>query len=175
MARYHLKLNLDKLVFIPHRTSPLPELSVTIDGSARNLGVVLDGQLDFKEQVTATSWSCRFLLYNMRRIRLYLTTYSTQLPVQATAHLRTGLQLIQTRYLQVMPERCMLIQPLQLIQNAAAHLRTLRLIQNATAHPERCTLIQNAAAHSNAATSWWNVPPHPHKSCFLTALFSAAT
>ena len=63
MARYHLKLNLDKteLLFIPHRTSPLPELSVTVYGttvtasrSARNLGVVLDDQLDFKEQVAAT-------------------------------------------------------------------------------------------------------------------------
>ena len=92
MARYHLKLNLDKteLLYIPHRTSPLPELSVTVDGttvtasrSARNLGVVLDDQLDFKEQVAATSRSCRFLLYNIRRIRPYLTTYSTQLLVQA--------------------------------------------------------------------------------------------
>ena len=92
MARYHLKLNLDKteLLFIPHRTSPLPELSVTVDGktvtashSVRNLGVVLDDQLDFKEQVAATSRSCRFLLYNIRRIRSYLTTHSTQLLVQA--------------------------------------------------------------------------------------------
>ena len=92
MARYPLKLNLNKteLLYIPHRTSPLPELSVTIDGttvtafrSARNLGVVPDDQLDFKEPVAATSYSCRFLLYNIRRIRLYLTTYSTQLLVQA--------------------------------------------------------------------------------------------
>ena len=75
MARYHLKLNLDKteLLYVHHRTSPLPELSVTIDGttvtascSARNLGEVLDDELDFKEQVAATSRSCRFLLYNIR-------------------------------------------------------------------------------------------------------------
>ena len=54
MALHHLKLNLDKteLLYIPHRTSHLPELSVTVDGttvtasrSARNLGVVLDDQL----------------------------------------------------------------------------------------------------------------------------------
>ena len=118
MARYHLKLNLDKLVFIPHRTSPLPELSVTIDGSARNLGVVLDGQLDFKEQVTATSWSCRFLLYNMRRIRLYLTTYSTQLPVQAMVI--SQLDWTPDSLLASLPAYA--IQPLQLIQNAAARL-----------------------------------------------------
>ena len=55
----------------------------TASRSARNLGVVLDDQLDFKEQVAAKSRSCRFLLYNIRRIRPYLTTYSTQLLVQA--------------------------------------------------------------------------------------------
>ena len=35
MARYHLKLNLNKteLLFIPHRTSPLPELTVIVDGT----------------------------------------------------------------------------------------------------------------------------------------------
>ena len=59
MARYHLKLNLEKTerLYIPHRTSPLPELSVTIDGttvtasrSARNMGVVLGDQLDWSRQ-----------------------------------------------------------------------------------------------------------------------------
>lgn len=41
--------------------------------SAKNMGVVLDDQLDIKEHVTAKSQSCRFLLYNIRRIRPYLT------------------------------------------------------------------------------------------------------
>ena len=54
MARYHLKLNLDKTeqLYIPNKTSPLLELSVTVDGttvtashSARNLGVVLDDKI----------------------------------------------------------------------------------------------------------------------------------
>ncbi|KAJ8364931.1 hypothetical protein SKAU_G00137620 [Synaphobranchus kaupii] len=91
MATHHLKLNLDKteLLFMPYKTSPLHDLSIIVDGtvvtasrSARNLGVVLDNRLDFKEHIRATAWSCRFLLYNIRRIRPYLTTYSTQLLVQ---------------------------------------------------------------------------------------------
>ena len=53
--------------------------TVTASRSARNLGVVLDDQLDFKEQVAPTPRSCRFLLHNIRRIPLYLTTHSTQL------------------------------------------------------------------------------------------------
>ena len=124
MARYHLKLNLDKteLLYIPHRTSPLRELSVTVDGttvtashSARNLGVVLDDQLDFKEQVAATSRSCRFLLYNIRRIRPYLT--HTQLLVQAMVISRLD---YCNSLLESLP--ACVIQPLQLIQNAAARL-----------------------------------------------------
>ena len=123
---YHLKLNLDKteLLYIPHRTSPLPELSVTVDGttvtasrSARNLGVVLDDQLDFKEQVEAMSWSCRFLLYNIRRIQPYLSTYSTQLLVQAMVISR----LDYCNSLLASLPACF-IQPLQLIQNAVARL-----------------------------------------------------
>ncbi|KAJ8351805.1 hypothetical protein SKAU_G00232810 [Synaphobranchus kaupii] len=91
MATHHLKLNLHntELRFIPHRTSPLQALSITVDGtmvaasrSARNQGMVLDDQLDFMKHIRSTAWSCRFLLYNIRRIRPYLTTYSTQLLVQ---------------------------------------------------------------------------------------------
>ena len=126
MARYHLKLNLDKteLLYIPHRTSPLPELSVTVAGttvtascSARNLGVVLDDQLDFKEQVVVMSWSCRFILYNIRRILTYLITYSTQLLVQAMVISR----LDYCNSLVASLPAC-IIQPLQLIQSAVAHL-----------------------------------------------------
>ncbi|KAJ8349446.1 hypothetical protein SKAU_G00245760, partial [Synaphobranchus kaupii] len=94
MTTHHLKLNLDKteLLFMPYKTSPLHDLSITVDGtvvaasrSARNLGVVLDDRLDFKEHIRATARSCRFLLYYIRRIRPYLTTYSTQLLVQTHA------------------------------------------------------------------------------------------
>ncbi|KAJ8375442.1 hypothetical protein SKAU_G00060220 [Synaphobranchus kaupii] len=64
MATHHLKLNLDKteLLFVPYKTSPLQDLSITVDvgtvvaasRSARNLGVVLDDRLDFKDQGDGT-------------------------------------------------------------------------------------------------------------------------
>ncbi|XP_064191712.1 dual specificity mitogen-activated protein kinase kinase 5 isoform X2 [Anguilla rostrata] len=126
MASHHLKLNLNKteLLFFPHKTSLLRELSITVDGttvtashSAKSLGVVLDDQLDLKEHIKATSRSCRFLLYNIRRIRPYLTTHSTQLLVQATVTSR----LDYCNSLLANLPACA-IQPLQMIQNAAARL-----------------------------------------------------
>jgi hypothetical protein len=126
MATHHLKLNLDKteLLFMPYKTSPLHDLSITVDGtvvaasrSARNLGVVLDDRLDFKEHIRATARSCRFLLYNIRRIRPYLTTYSTQLLVQTMVTSR----LDYCNSLLASLPACAIL-PLQLIQNAAARL-----------------------------------------------------
>ncbi|KAJ8349808.1 hypothetical protein SKAU_G00249380, partial [Synaphobranchus kaupii] len=126
MATHHLKLNLDKteLLFMPYKTSPLHDLSITVDGtvvaasrSARNLGVVLDDRLDFKEHIRATARSCRFFLYNIRRIRPYLTTYSTQLLVQTMVTSR----LDYCNSLLASLPACAIL-PLQLIQNAAARL-----------------------------------------------------
>ncbi|KAJ8349835.1 hypothetical protein SKAU_G00249650 [Synaphobranchus kaupii] len=126
MATHHLKLNLDKteLLFMPYKTSPLHDLSITVDWtvvaasrSARNLGVVLDDRLDFKEHIRATARSCRFLLYNIRRIRPYLTTYSTQLLVQTMVTSR----LDYCNSLLASLPACAIL-PLQLIQNAAARL-----------------------------------------------------
>ena len=79
--------------------------------------MVLDDQLDFKEQVAATLRSCRFLISNIRRIRLYLTTYSTQLLV----HAMVISQLDYCNSLLASLPACV-IQPLQLIQNAVARL-----------------------------------------------------
>ena len=78
MATHHLKLNLDKteLVFLPGKGCPHRDLSITIENtvvsptqSARNLGVILDDQLSFTANIAAITRSCRFLLYNIRRIR----------------------------------------------------------------------------------------------------------
>ncbi|KAJ8346448.1 hypothetical protein SKAU_G00278490 [Synaphobranchus kaupii] len=124
MSSHHLKLNLDKteLLFMPYKTSPLLDLSITINGttvttshSARNLGVVLDDQLDFKEHIRGRS--CWFLLYNIRRIRPYLTTYSTPLLVQTMV---TSCLDYCNSLLASLPACAIL--PLQLVQNAAARL-----------------------------------------------------
>ncbi|KAG7477287.1 hypothetical protein MATL_G00092550 [Megalops atlanticus] len=126
MASNHLKLNLDKpdLLLILTRTSPLQELSVTVDGTTvtpstlvKSLGVTLNNRLDFTDYISQTARSCQFLLYNIRRIRPFLTTYSTQLLVQATVLSRLD---YCNALLAGLP--ACTIQPLQLIQNAAAWL-----------------------------------------------------
>ncbi|XP_036411173.1 uncharacterized protein LOC118796418 [Megalops cyprinoides] len=126
MASNHLKLNLDKtdLLFIPARTSPLQELSITVDGttvtsstSVKSLGVTLDNRLDFTDYISQTTRSSRFLLFNIRRIRPFLTTYSTQLLVQATV--LSCLDYCNT-LLAGLP--ACTIQLLQLIQHTAARL-----------------------------------------------------
>ena len=126
MASNHLKLNPDKteLLFFPAKSSPIRELSVTVDNAsvtsaptAKNLGVILDSHLSFKTHITAVTRSCRFILHNIRRIRPFITQESAQLLIQATViskldycnSLLTGLP------------ACTL-KPLQLIQNAAARL-----------------------------------------------------
>ena len=85
------------------------------------LGVVLYDQLD-KEQVAATWRSCRFLLYNIRRIQPNLTTYSTQLLVQAMVISRLDYCNSLLASLPAYP-----IQPLQLIQNGPSRLQPSKL------------------------------------------------
>ena len=126
MSAHHLKLNPDKteLLFFPAKSSPMRDLTISIDNAlvtsvptAKNLGVVLDSQLSFKAHIASVTRSCRFTLYNIRRIRPFLTQESAQLLIQTSViskldycnSLLTGLP------------ACAL-KPLQLIQNAAARL-----------------------------------------------------
>ncbi len=51
--------------------------------SVRNLGIIFDGQLTFKEHIAKTARSCRFALHNIRKIRSFLTEHAAQLLVQA--------------------------------------------------------------------------------------------
>ena len=126
MENHHLKLNPSKteLIFIPALTSPfsdfsisLGETTVILSPSARNLGVVMDNRLSLSKNITAVTRTCRFFLYNIRRIHPFLTTYSTQLLVQAMvlSHLDYCNSLLAG-----LPASA--IRPLQLIQNAAARL-----------------------------------------------------
>ncbi|XP_064190191.1 uncharacterized protein LOC135254144 [Anguilla rostrata] len=70
MDNHHLKLNPGDTV-------------VSSSPTAKNLGVVMDNRLSLSQNITAVSRTCRFFLYNIRRIRPFLTTYATQLLVQA--------------------------------------------------------------------------------------------
>src|SRR4029434_3059428 len=85
--------------------------------TARNLGVIIDDQLTFTAHIASVSRSCRFALYNIRKIRPYLTQYATQLLVQTLVSSRLD---YCNALLTGLPA-CML-KPLQMIQNAAPRL-----------------------------------------------------
>ncbi len=42
--------------------------TITPSASVRNLGVIFDDQLTFKEHIAKTARSCRFALHNIRKI-----------------------------------------------------------------------------------------------------------
>ncbi|KAL7846620.1 hypothetical protein SRHO_G00216000, partial [Serrasalmus rhombeus] len=110
MAAHHLKLNPSKteLIFIPATTGPHHV-------EARSLGVTLDGQLSFSTHIANLTRSCRFLLYNIRRIRPFLTREATQVLVQSLVISRLD---YCNSLLADLPMQT--IKPLQLIQKAAA-------------------------------------------------------
>ncbi len=85
--------------------------------TARNLGVVIDDKLNFSDHITKTARSCRFALYNIKKIRPFLSEHATQLLVQALVLSRLD---YCNALLGGLPTSCN--KPLQLIQNAAARL-----------------------------------------------------
>ncbi|KAK3524872.1 hypothetical protein QTP86_010603 [Hemibagrus guttatus] len=126
MTAHQLKLNPSKteLLVIPGDPSPAQDLALSLNNSmispsatARNLGVTMDNQLSFSSHVTNVTRSCQCLLYNIRRIRPFLSTQATQVLVQSLVistldycnSLLGGLPLNAIR-------------PLQMIQNTAARL-----------------------------------------------------
>ncbi|XP_061119563.1 uncharacterized protein LOC133142389 [Conger conger] len=128
MTSHHLKLNLAKteLLYIPAKSFPSIDLSLTVEDfvvsssrTAKNLGVTLDKCLTLAPQVSSTARTCRFFLYNKRRIRHLLTEKATQLLVQALVISRLD---YCNSLLAGLPACA--IKPLQLVQNAAARLIT---------------------------------------------------
>ncbi|KAI2644658.1 putative RNA-directed DNA polymerase from transposon BS [Labeo rohita] len=126
MKEHHLQLNLAKtelLIFpatltLQHDfTINLGTLTITSSSSARNLGVIFDDQLTFKDHIAKTARSCRFALHNIRKIRPFLTEQATQLLVQALVISRLD---YCNALLAGLPS-CT-IKRLQMIQNAAARL-----------------------------------------------------
>ena len=126
MSAHHLKLNLGKteLLFLPGKDCPLTDLSISIDNTtvlpsqtAKNLGVILDNQLSFSAYIAATARSCRFSLYNIRKIRQFLTKEATQILVQSLIISRLDYCNVLLAGLPASD-----IQPLVRIQNAAARL-----------------------------------------------------
>ncbi len=126
MKEHHLQLNLAKteLLVVPATPSLQHDFSIqlgtsiiTPSTSIRNLGVIFDDQLTFKEHIAKTARSCRFALHNIRKIRPFLTEHAAQLLVQALVVSRLD---YCNALLAGLPSNT--IKPLQMIQNAAARL-----------------------------------------------------
>ncbi|XP_052334395.1 uncharacterized protein LOC127911472 [Oncorhynchus keta] len=126
MTDHHLKLNLGKteLLFLPGKDCPFHDLAITVDNSivsssqsAKNLGVILDNTLSFSTNIKAVARSCRFMLYNIRRVQPCLTQEAAQVLIQALVISRLD---YCNSLLAGLPACA--IKPLQLIQNAAARL-----------------------------------------------------
>ncbi len=126
MKENHLQLNLAKTELLVFPATPTLQHDLTIQlgssiitpsASVRNLGVIFDDQLTFKEHIAKTARSCRFALHNIRKIRPFLTEHAAQLLVQALVISRLD---YCNALLAGLPSNT--IKPLQMIQNAAARL-----------------------------------------------------
>ncbi len=126
MKEHHLQLNLAKTELLVFPATPtlqhdftiqLGSSPITPSASVRNLGVIFDDQLTFKEHIAKTARSCRFALHNIRKIRPFLTEHAAQLLVQALVISRLD---YCNALLAGLPSNT--IKPLQMIQNAAARL-----------------------------------------------------
>ncbi len=98
-------------------TIQLGSSTITPSSSVRNLGVIFDDQLTFKDHIAKIAQSCRFALHNIRKIRPFLTQHAVQLLVQA---LVISILDYCNALLAGLPS-CS-IKPLQMIQYAAARL-----------------------------------------------------
>ncbi len=126
MKEHHLQLNQAKTELLVFPATPTLQHDFTIQiysstitpsSSVRNLGVIFDDQLTFKDNIAKTARSYRFALHNIRKIRSFLTQHAAQLLVQALVI--SSLDYCNT-LLAGLPSNT--IKPLQMIQNAAARL-----------------------------------------------------
>ncbi len=126
MMDYHLQLNLAKTELLVVSANPsfhhnftfqLGSSNITPSKTARNILVVIDDKLNFSDHITKSARSYRFALYNIKKIRPFLSEHATQLLVQA-------LVLSRLEYCNALLAGlpAIFIKPLQLIQNAAARL-----------------------------------------------------
>uniref|UniRef100_A0AAY4AM17 Reverse transcriptase domain-containing protein n=2 Tax=Denticeps clupeoides TaxID=299321 RepID=A0AAY4AM17_9TELE len=126
MSERHLQLNLSKteILIFPGNNSPQQNLSIQIGSllltptaSAKSLGVWIDNKLSLNHHVAAISRSCRFTLYNIRKIRPFLSQQATQLLVQAMV-----ISKLDYCNSLLAGASAVTIKPLQMVQNMAARL-----------------------------------------------------
>ncbi len=85
MKEHHLQLNLAKTELLVFPATPTLQHGFTIklgsststpSSSVRNLGVIFDEQLTFKDHIAKTARFCRFALHNIRKIRPFLMEHA---------------------------------------------------------------------------------------------------
>ncbi len=157
MMDHHLQLNLAKTELLVFSANPslhhnfsiqLGSSTITPSRTARNLGVVIDDQLSFADHIATMARSCRFALYNIRKIRPFLSEQAAQLLVQALVLSRLD---YCNALLAGLPT-CT-IKPLQLIQNAAARV-VFNLAEKSSRYPSLhpVTLATNSRSHQIQGT-----------------------
>ncbi len=126
MKEHHPQLNLAKTELLVFPATPtlqhdftiqLGSSTITPSSSVRNLGVVFDDQLTFKDHMAKTALFCRFALHNIRKTRPFLTEHAAQLLVQALVISRLD---YCNALLAGLPSNT--IKTLQMIKNAASWL-----------------------------------------------------
>ncbi len=126
MKDHHLELNLAKTELFVVSANPsfhhnftfqLGSSTITPSKTARHLGVVIDDKLNFSDHITKTARSRRFPLYNIKKIRPFLSENATQLLVQALLLSRFDYCNALLAGLPASSNK-----PLQLSQNGAARL-----------------------------------------------------
>ncbi len=126
MKDHHLQLNLAKteLLVVPANPSfhhnftiQLGTSTITPSKTTRNHGVMIDDQLTFSDHIAKTARSCRYALFNIKKIRPFLSEHASQLLVQTLVLSRLD---YFNALLAGLPDSS--IKPLQLIQKAAARL-----------------------------------------------------
>ena len=126
MQDHHLQLNLSKTELLVLPAKPTIHHNICINSGslslapsrvARNLGVMIDDQLTFNDHVASVARACRFALFNIKKIRPYLTQQASQLLVQTMVLSRLD---YCNALLAGLPACA--VKPLQMIQNAAARL-----------------------------------------------------
>ncbi len=96
-------------------TIQIDSATITLSSSVRNIGVIFQDQLTFKDHIAKNAQSCRFALHNTGKIMPFRTQHAAQLLVQA-------LVISRLDYCNALLAGLLscTIKPLQMIQNAAA-------------------------------------------------------
>ncbi len=98
MKDHHLQLNLAKTELLMVSANPsfhhkftfqLGSSAITPSKTARNLGVVIDDKLNFSDHITKTARSCRFALYNIRKIRAFFSKTCNTTPCSGSCSVQT--------------------------------------------------------------------------------------